>query len=127
MKRFPGRALPKSAQRAAEIWRPWIEERVGPHLGKLPELLHDQKAYAAEVHRLLTELDMGAPGENQPEDGEAEEKESSAGMDQDEKQESSVRSRKRRRRAGNRQGRVGSEGRRQRRRGRTAANAAGSR
>ena len=65
-------ALPKAARRAADVWRVWVEERIGPHLGRLPELLHDQKAYAAEVTRLLKELDMGAPGEDRPEDGEAE-------------------------------------------------------
>src|ERR1700761_3487765 len=50
---FTGHKLPKSAERAAEIWRPWIEEHVGPHLGKLPDLLHDQSAYAGEVMQIL--------------------------------------------------------------------------
>ncbi|MDX2028774.1 MAG: cobaltochelatase subunit CobT [Alphaproteobacteria bacterium] len=85
---FSGKPLPKSAQRAAEIWRPWIEERVGPHLGKLPELLHDQKAYAAEIHRILKDLDMGAPGGEEPDEGESEEKESSSGTDTSEQQSS---------------------------------------
>jgi cobaltochelatase CobT len=86
---FSGHALPKSARRAADMWRGWIEERIGARLGRLPELLHDQKAYATEAHRILRELDIGAPGENQPEDGEAEEEKSSAGMDEDDKSESS--------------------------------------
>lgn len=85
---FSGGVLPKSAQRAAEMWRPWVEERIGKHLGKLPELLHDQKAYAAEVHRLLTELDMKVPGEKQRDEGESEEQESSSGMDQEDEQKS---------------------------------------
>ncbi|MFY9287797.1 MAG: cobaltochelatase subunit CobT, partial [Alphaproteobacteria bacterium] len=83
---FSGKPLPKSAQRAAEIWRPWIEDKIGKKLGRLPELLHDQKAYAEEMHRILKEMDMGAPGENQPENGETEEPESSSGIDQNEEQ-----------------------------------------
>ncbi len=81
---FSGKPLPKSAERMAEIWRPWIEERIGKHLGNLPKLLDDQKAYAAEINRLLKEMDMGGAGDNESEDGQSEEKESSAGIDQDE-------------------------------------------
>src|ERR1700722_11907704 len=33
---FAKQPLPKSAQRAADIWRPFIEEHIGKHLGKLP-------------------------------------------------------------------------------------------
>ena len=55
---FTGLPLPASATRAAEIWRPWIEERVGDKLGKLSGLLHDQKAFAAEVNHILKALDM---------------------------------------------------------------------
>ncbi|MDP9126683.1 MAG: cobaltochelatase subunit CobT [Pseudomonadota bacterium] len=87
---FTGRPLPKSAQRAAEIWRGWIEERIGTKLGHLPQLLGDQKAYAAEVRRLLTALDMRAPGETQPEEGDQEEEESSSGTEPEEKSESTA-------------------------------------
>ena len=87
---FLGKTLPKSAQRATEIWRGWIEEKVGKHLGRLPTLLNDQKAYASEVHRLLKEMDMGAPGDNEPDEGKAEEKESSAIAEQDEQKTSTA-------------------------------------
>jgi cobaltochelatase CobT len=84
---FSTEPLPPSARRAAEIWRPWIEERIGKHLGNLPKLLHDQKAYAAEIHRLLEALDMGAPGENEPqEDGRTDEQDSATGAEQDKQQ-----------------------------------------
>src|ERR1700722_12363681 len=78
---FAHQPLPKSAQRAAEIWRPWVEEKLGPHLGRLPELLHDQKAYAGEVLRILKELDMEMPGSEKPDDGESEDVENPAGID----------------------------------------------
>ena len=83
---FTGKPLPKSAQRAADMWRGFIEEHVGKHLGNLPKLLSDQRAYASEVNRLLKELDMGSPGENRPEDGEEQAEEAGGGAEQDEQQ-----------------------------------------
>jgi cobaltochelatase CobT len=85
---FAHQVLPKSAQRAAEIWRPWIEERAGVNLGKLPELLHDQKAFAAEAMKILDVLDLGASGKNKPdEDGEREEKETASGAEPSEQEQ----------------------------------------
>jgi cobaltochelatase CobT len=81
---FTGEPLPASAKNAAAIWRGWIEEKAGSHLHRLPELLHDQKAFATEAHKLLKAMDMAAPGEQQPEDGKTEEKEGSSGADQTE-------------------------------------------
>ncbi len=87
---FAQQPLPKSAARAAEIWRPWVEERIGAHLGKLPELLHDQKAFAAEAMRVLRVLDLGGSGKNPSNDGESEEEESSSGAEQDEQKEATA-------------------------------------
>lgn len=81
---FSGQPLPPSARRAAEIWRPWIEERIGHHLGGLPHLLHDQKAYAKEIHRLLKEMDMGGQGDENNDDTPEEKQESAAGAEQEE-------------------------------------------
>ena len=88
--KFSGQPLSKAAQRAADIWRPWIEEKVGDRLGRLPDLLHDQKAYAVETLRLLKEMDMGAAGDQEPDEGDGEEKkqDSNPTPDQDEKQTS---------------------------------------
>lgn len=75
-----GQALPKSAERAASIWRGWIEEHIGEHLGRLPELLHDQKAFGAETVRLLRELDLDVPGDDKPEnEGDNDEQEEAGG------------------------------------------------
>ena len=79
--------LPASAERAAQIWRGWIEEKIGDHLGKLPDLLNDQKAFAAEVLHLLKEMDMGTPGENEPDEGDNDDKdEDASGADPNEQQ-----------------------------------------
>jgi cobaltochelatase CobT len=83
-----GQALPKSAERAASIWRGWIEEHIGSHLGKLPELLGDQKAYGAEAKRILKELELDVPGDDKSESGEADEQESASGAAEDEQQKS---------------------------------------
>jgi len=88
--KFSGQTLPKSAARAAEIWRPWIEERIGSQFGHLTKLLHDQKAYADEVHRLLEAMDMEGPGQNQPDEGEPEDEDGASGAEQDEKQTSAT-------------------------------------
>ena len=84
--------LPASAQRAAQMWRGWIEERIGAHLGALPALLHDQKAYAAESLRILRDLDMGGAGDDPSDDGEAADEESAAGAEQEPQQASDAES-----------------------------------
>ena len=43
--KFSGLSLPKSALRAAELWRPFIEERAGKHLERLSASLEDQKSF----------------------------------------------------------------------------------
>ncbi len=86
---FTGKPLPKITEQAVKIWRPWVEEKIGKHLGKLPELLHDQKAYAAEINRLLSQMDMGKPGEDQPDEGETEEQNAGTGQDENDQQQKS--------------------------------------
>jgi cobaltochelatase CobT len=86
-----GQALPPVAARAANIWRPWIEDRVGQHLGHLPKLLKDQEKFAEEVRRLLKEMNMDFPGtpEQEQDDGasepqETESPQSEGGSDENE-------------------------------------------
>jgi len=85
--KFSGRDLPKAARRAAETWRPFIEDQAGAHLNRLASLLDDQKAFATEAHNLLQALDMAG---NKPDDGGEpnEEKQEKAGgpAEQDEQQ-----------------------------------------
>jgi len=87
--KFSGQPLPKSAIRAAELWRGLIEDRAGPNLGKLAELLADQKAFAAEAHRLLKAMDMDAPGKQEEGDTDESKNEGASGAEQEEKQTSS--------------------------------------
>ena len=82
-----GQKLPKSAERAASIWRGWIEEHIGPNLGHLPDLLHDQKAFGQEIIRILKKLDLDIPGNDQNDEGETEEEEAGSGTTEDEQQQ----------------------------------------
>jgi cobaltochelatase CobT len=86
-----GQPLPKSAERAASIWRGWIEEHLGPHLGRLPNLLQDQKAFGAESLRLLKALDLDMPGEDKNDNDDEGEQEDEAGgaHEQSEQQQAS--------------------------------------
>lgn len=71
--RLTGAKPPKSGTRIVELWRPWIEERIGRDLDKLPSSLEDQKAFGHMVHKLLAALDMGeeAGSEDASDDEEA--------------------------------------------------------
>ncbi len=53
-----GAAIPETCAAAVNLWRPTIEARIGKNLGRLPELLDDQNAFAAEVINLLTALEV---------------------------------------------------------------------
>lgn len=87
---FSGARLSSSARQAAALWQGWIEQRVGASLGKLPELLADQKAFAAEAKRIIKALDPSLPGGDEPDDGKMRENdEGSAGIEDDEQQSAS--------------------------------------
>ena len=67
--RLTGARTPPSGQRVVDLWRPWIEERIGRDLDKLGPAIEDQKVFAQFVHKLLAALDMGEESAgNDPED-----------------------------------------------------------
>ncbi|HSK38740.1 MAG TPA: cobaltochelatase subunit CobT [Arenibaculum sp.] len=68
-----GQAPPPSARQAVELWRPWVDERIGKTIDSLTELVGDQHAYAREVRRLLSQLDMEVGADPEPEETEDEE------------------------------------------------------
>ena len=57
-----GASIPDNARAAVALWRPWIEQRIGNHLGDLPKLLKDPDRYAQEVRKLLVAMNMDFPG-----------------------------------------------------------------
>jgi len=68
--RLTGLAPPRSGTRVVDLWRPWIEERIGADLDKLGGAIDNQKAFAQFVHKLLAALDMGEDAGDDSQDDE---------------------------------------------------------
>ncbi|NBX67152.1 MAG: cobaltochelatase subunit CobT [Proteobacteria bacterium] len=65
---FEGAALPPAASAAANQWRSYVEDRLGPEaLHKLTQHLHDQSAFARSSYRMIRALEMD-PGRDDPTD-----------------------------------------------------------
>lgn len=92
-----GAEIPQNALQAVQLWRPWIEQRIGNHLGDLPKLLNNPDAYAQEVRKLLVAMNMDFPGspdeesdgddrphEADPQDDKAEQQQAEGGAESDE-------------------------------------------
>ncbi len=56
--RLTGLKPPKHAQKLADVWRPWIEEKAGSDLDRLVEDVDDQRNFGLSVHKVLAALDM---------------------------------------------------------------------
>ncbi len=64
-----GTPLPPGAKKLADMWRPWLEEKLGSNgLQTLGLNLADQKAYAAQTSSMLSLLDFNASGESAEEE-----------------------------------------------------------
>jgi cobaltochelatase CobT len=53
-----GEKPPKSAEHLVDLWRPWVEERAGPDLDKLGNVIRSQRDFAKAVRNMLVSLDM---------------------------------------------------------------------
>ena len=49
---------PPAARRVVDLWRPWLEGRIGKDFGELDRSILDQDAYARATRRLLQDLDL---------------------------------------------------------------------
>ena len=86
--RLTGLAPPKSGERVVDLWRPWIEERIGADLDRLGTTIENQRAFAQFVHKLLAQLDMGEDAGADHEDAEDDNKdESDSQGEQDEERQ----------------------------------------
>ncbi|WP_174243209.1 cobaltochelatase subunit CobT [Beijerinckia sp. L45] len=92
--RLTGVAPPKSGAPVVDLWRPWIEERIGADLDKLGTTIENQKAFAQFVHKLLAALDMGEEANSDTEDSEddSEDNSESEGEQDEERQGDAERS-----------------------------------
>ena len=49
---------PPAARRVVDLWRPWLEGRIGKDFGELDRTILDQDAYARATRKLLRDLDL---------------------------------------------------------------------
>jgi cobaltochelatase CobT len=86
-----GEKPPASVAPAVDFWRPFIAERAGADLARLPAVLRDQPAFARLTRTILRDLTEGGPSDNPaPEDdaeGENEGGENQAGEEEDAREE----------------------------------------
>ncbi len=73
--RLTGVAAPTCGAPVADLWRPWIEERIGPDLDRLGAAIEHQKTFAQFVNKLLAQLDMGEEAGSEEEDNEEDDRE----------------------------------------------------
>ncbi len=89
--RLTGEKPPASLAGAVDLWRPFIEEKIGGDLAKLEGVLRDQKAFARLTRTMLNHLSMGDQSDSEQSDADAEgenpDGENQDGEDQDAQQE----------------------------------------
>jgi cobaltochelatase CobT len=78
--RLTGDAPPEIALRAVDLWRPFVEAKVGGDLDKLKESVRDQRGFARLTRSILTGLELADEYVDQPEGDE----ESPEGAEQEE-------------------------------------------
>ena len=61
-----GEKPPATLDGAVNLWRPFIESRVGADIAKMPSALRDQKAFARLTKNLLSHLAMGEEQDSSP-------------------------------------------------------------
>ena len=49
--------LPKDSDKAISVWKKWLQSRIGDSSNSLLENIYDQKAFAANVNKLISDLD----------------------------------------------------------------------
>jgi cobaltochelatase CobT len=97
--RLTGDAPPEVARRAVDLWRPFVEAKVGLDLDKLRTNVRDQRAFGKLTRAILTGLELAdeyieePEGEEEtPEDSDQEQTESEESSDSEESEPSSLES-----------------------------------
>src|SRR6476646_7197282 len=49
---------PPSARRVVDLWRPWLEGKIGKDITELERMVSDQDGYARATRRLIQDLDL---------------------------------------------------------------------
>ena len=59
--RLTGLAPPQAARKMVDLWRPVLEDKIGPRLDRLKEFTEDQSRFGDVVHDLLDALEQPGP------------------------------------------------------------------
>lgn len=70
---FTGLEPPAAAERAVNLWRPYIEEKIGRSLDSLRDLIADEDAFAGGLKDLLFQLDIFDESELESEEKQSDE------------------------------------------------------
>lgn len=65
--RLTGDPPPEIARRAVDLWRPFVEAKVGPELDRLKGTLRDQRAFGKLTRSILTGLELAEEYVDEPE------------------------------------------------------------
>src|SRR5215469_8554621 len=65
--RLTGDPPPEIARRAVDLWRPFVEAKVGPELDRLKAKLRDQRAFGKLTRSILTGLELAEEYVEEPE------------------------------------------------------------
>src|SRR5580692_6344259 len=57
--RLTGMAPPAAAKKMVDLWRPFLEDKIGSRLDQLARVTEDQTKFGDMVHDLLSALDLG--------------------------------------------------------------------
>src|SRR5205814_5369677 len=49
---------PPAARQVVDLWRPWLEGKIGRDIGELDRAILDQDSYARATRRLIQDLDL---------------------------------------------------------------------
>jgi len=62
--------IPKNASKAVTLWTKWLQKKIGNSTDELIKNIHDQKLFAENVNKLITELNYYDQTENSEENSE---------------------------------------------------------
>ena len=81
--RLTGLAPPAAAKKVVDLWRPILEDKIGPRLDQLSDITENQARFGDVVHGLLSDLDLGEDRDAQPDDEESSDDERQGENNQD--------------------------------------------
>ncbi|MEQ8165000.1 MAG: cobaltochelatase subunit CobT, partial [Alphaproteobacteria bacterium] len=77
-----GAPIPPAGKRILDLWRPWLEERIKPHLKDLDDKILDQAAFAETVNKIIDALEL-TPDDEDLDDQENDEQQSEQSAEDD--------------------------------------------